>query len=81
MPVNLHAVAELHPQLGLLLRGHALPALLNAGESGVGDGMGGGSAGLQEVHRSNRGSTDGRGAARNSARDGAKKHCAAGGRW
>lgn len=81
MPVDLHAVTELHPELGLLLRGHALPALLDVGEGRVWDGMVRSSASLQGVHRGSRGSTDGRGAARDSARDGAKKHCAAGGRW
>lgn len=81
VPVDLHTVTELHPELGLLLRGHALPALLDVGEGRVGDSMVRGSAGLQGVHRGSRGSTEGRGAARDSARDGAKKHCAAGGRW
>lgn len=81
VPVDLHAVTELHPELGLLLRGHDLPALLDVGEGRVGDSMVRSSAGLQGVHRGSRGSTDGRGAARDSARDGAKKHCAAGGRW
>lgn len=46
MPVDLHAVPQLHPQLGLLLRGHGLPALLNTGECGIRDGMLGGGAGL-----------------------------------
>lgn len=46
VPVDLHAVPQLHPQLGLLLRGHGLPALLNTGECGIRDGMLGGGAGL-----------------------------------
>lgn len=41
MPVLLHAVAEGHPQLSLLLEGHALPSLLDVGQGGVGDGVGG----------------------------------------
>lgn len=43
-PVALHAVAESHPELGLLLHGHLLPSLLNVGERGVGDGHGGSGA-------------------------------------
>lgn len=39
MPVNLHAVSQLHPQVGLLLGRHGLPALLNTGQGGIGDGM------------------------------------------
>lgn len=39
MPVNLHTVPELHPQISLLLRGHGLPALLDPGERRVRDGM------------------------------------------
>lgn len=81
VPVNLHTVTELHPQLGLLLRGHALPALLDAGQGRVRDSVVGGSAGLQSVQRGQWASTDGGRAARSSASDGAKKHCAAGGRW
>ena len=46
MPVNLHTVPELHPQISLLLGGHALPALLNPGERRVRDGMLGGGASL-----------------------------------
>ena len=46
MPVDLHAVPQLHPQLGLLLGGHTLPALLDASEGRVGDGMLGGGADL-----------------------------------
>lgn len=81
MPVNLHTVTELHPQLGLLLRRHALPALLDGGQSRVRDSVVGGSAGLQGVQRGQWAGTDGGRAARSSASDGAKKHCAAGGRW
>ena len=40
-PVALHAVAESHPQISLLLRWHGLPSLLNVGEGWVGDGVGG----------------------------------------
>ena len=40
-PVDLHAVAQRHPQVGLLLRGHGLPPLLDIGERRVGDGVGG----------------------------------------
>lgn len=81
MPVNLHAIAELHPQLGLLLRRHALPALLDTGEGRVRDGMVGGKASLQGVQRGNGTSAGGGRGARHSTSDGAKKHCAAGGRW
>lgn len=47
VPVNLHAVTELHPQLSLLLRRHGLPTLLDTSQGRVGDGMlAGGSTGL-----------------------------------
>lgn len=39
LPVSLHAVPKRHPQIGLLLRGHILPSLLNVGERRVGDGV------------------------------------------
>lgn len=84
MPVGLHAVAELHPELGLLLRGETFPSLLDASESRVRDGMVGGSADVQGVERGNwAGADGGRGSARHSASGGAKKHghCAAGRRW
>lgn len=45
VPVALHAVAQGHPEVGLLLEGHALPSLLDVGEGRVGDGVGGLSAG------------------------------------
>lgn len=40
LPVALHTITEGHPQVGLLLEGHALPSLLNVGKSRVGDGVG-----------------------------------------
>lgn len=46
VPVSLHAVSQLHPQLGLLLGGHGFPALLDAGEGGIRDGMVGRRTGL-----------------------------------
>jgi hypothetical protein len=39
LPIDLHTVSERHPQIGLLLRGHVLPSLLNIGKRRVGDGM------------------------------------------
>lgn len=81
VPVSLHAVTELHPQVGLLLGGKTLPALLDASESRVSDGMVGGSANFQGVQRGNWAGAEGGLSARHSASDGAKKHCAAGGRW
>lgn len=39
LPVGLHAVPKRHPQVGLLLRGHVLPSLLNVGKGRVGDGV------------------------------------------
>lgn len=42
-PVLLHAISQRHPELSLLLVGHALPSLLNVGKGRVGDGVGGGS--------------------------------------
>ncbi|KAL2276900.1 hypothetical protein FJTKL_00368 [Diaporthe vaccinii] len=41
-PVLLHAVAQSHPQLSLLLQRHALPSLLDVGQGRVGNGVGGG---------------------------------------
>lgn len=81
MPIDLHAVTERHPELGLLLRGHTLPALLDAGKSRVGDGVLRSKASLDSVHRGNWAGADGSRAARSSTSNGAKKHCAAGGRW
>lgn len=46
VPVNLHAVPELHPQIGLLLKGKTLPAFLDTGECGIGNGVLGGGADL-----------------------------------
>lgn len=80
MPVDLHAVTERHPEVGLLLGSHGLPTLLDAGEGGVGNGMVGSEAALQGVQGSNWARTDGGLGARHSASDGAK-HCAEGGRW
>lgn len=39
LPVGLHAVPQRHPQIGLLLRRHILPSLLDSGQGRVGDGM------------------------------------------
>lgn len=39
LPIDLHTVPERHPQIGLLLRGHILPSLLDVGKCWVGDGM------------------------------------------
>lgn len=39
LPVGLHAVPKRHPQIGLLLRGHVFPSLLDVGERRVGDGV------------------------------------------
>jgi hypothetical protein len=40
LPAALHTITEGHPEVGLLLEGHALPSLLNVGKSRVGDGVG-----------------------------------------
>lgn len=40
LPVNLHAIPKRHPEIGLLLRGHVFPSLLDVGEGRVGDGVG-----------------------------------------
>lgn len=39
VPVNLHPVAQLHPQIRLLLRRHRLPSLLDTGQRWVGNGV------------------------------------------
>jgi len=39
VPIVLHSISQCHPQIGLLLRRHRLPARLNVGESGIGDGV------------------------------------------
>lgn len=46
MPVNLHTVPQLHPQLSLFLRRHGLPALLDAGKGRIRNGMFGDGASL-----------------------------------
>lgn len=73
LPVDRHAITEGHPQFGLLLRRHLLPALLNVGEGGIRDGVlmtdlllltaggGDGSGGLVEAWRARGLSTEGRG--------------------
>ncbi len=38
-PVLLHAIPQCHPQIGLLLRGHGFPSLLDIRQGGVGDGV------------------------------------------
>lgn len=40
LPVALHAVAESHPEISLLLKGHALPTLLDVVESRLGESLG-----------------------------------------
>jgi hypothetical protein len=40
-PINLHAIPQRHPQLGLFLRRHALPPLLDIRQRRVADGRGG----------------------------------------
>ena len=39
VPVGLHSVPQRHPQLGLLLRRHGLPPLLDPGQRRVRDGV------------------------------------------
>ena len=39
MPIGLHSIPQLHPQLGLILRRHLLPPLLDVGEGGIGNGV------------------------------------------
>lgn len=65
-PAALHAVTEGHPEVGLLLKGHALPSLLNVLERRVGQGLGG------------IGST-GRGPAQDTRSLGAEHDCVSGG--
>lgn len=64
-PIALHAIAQGHPDIGLLLRRHSLPPTLDVGEGRVGDGVC--SAGL------NGAGDDGR--ARDGAGDGSAEHC------
>lgn len=40
LPIGLHAVPKRHPQVGLLLRRHVFPSLLDVCEGRVGDGVG-----------------------------------------
>lgn len=47
LPVALHAVAQGHPQIGLLLERHSLPSLLDVAEGRVGQGLGGHGSGRQ----------------------------------
>jgi hypothetical protein len=90
VPVGLHAVPQLHPQFGLFLRRQSLPALLDAGEDGIGDGMFGRGAGLlrgqvlalelrtgiETSHWRCRGPDSRCRAASDCSGDGAKEHCA-----
>lgn len=71
-PIGLHAVAQGHPHIGLLLRRHGLPPLLDVGERRVGDGVDG--AGLDGAGDCGgaRGGADGAG-------DGRAEHCGGGG--
>ena len=39
LPIALHAIAQGHPEVSLLLERHALPALLNVGQGGLRDGV------------------------------------------
>ena len=39
LPIDLHTVPERHPKIGLLLRGHILPSLLDIGKCRVRDCM------------------------------------------
>lgn len=39
IPVDLHAISQLHPELRLFLRWHAFPSLFNSGQGRVGDGV------------------------------------------
>jgi hypothetical protein len=67
-PIGLHAVAQGHPDIGLLLRRHLLPATLDVGEGRVGDGVGGtGLDGAGDDGRAH-GGADGAG-------DGSAEHC------
>lgn len=61
-PIGLHAVAECHPHIGLLLRRHLLPPLLDVGEGRVGDCVdGAGLDGAGDDGRGARGGADGAG--------------------
>lgn len=46
MPIVLHAVPQCHPQIGLLLRGHPLPSLLDFCQGRIRYGVLGGRTGL-----------------------------------
>ena len=43
IPIHLHTISQLHPQLGLILWWQSFPSLLDSGQGRVGDGMGGSS--------------------------------------
>lgn len=45
LPATLHAVTEGHPEIGLLLKGHTLPSLLNVVESRLRECLGGSGTG------------------------------------
>jgi hypothetical protein len=65
-PVDLHAITQGHPQLGLLLRRHGLPALLDTGQRRAGDGVG-----VADLRAVSSRSYDGS----RAAEDGLAEHC------
>lgn len=76
VPVNLHTIPELHEQIGLFLRRHTLPALLDTGERGVGNGMFGGGTGLLSSYASHWSGSGPDSRAASSLGSGANEHCA-----
>lgn len=76
LPVGLHAIPKSHPQVGLLLRGHIFPSLLDVGQGRVGDGVRR-LAGLLQL-AGNGGSSGQSCAARGRWHDGSRAHLSAG---
>jgi hypothetical protein len=78
VPVHLHTIPELHPQVGLFLGRQTLPALLDAGQRRVGNGVFGGGTRLLDGDTGNWGGRGTHSRAADSLGSGANEHCAEG---
>lgn len=73
VPVSAHAIPQRHPQIGLLLRRHGLPSLLNVRKGRVGDSVS--LASLLELRDSGAGRDPGGGRERRAEEGGCAEHC------
>ena len=73
VPVGAHAIPQSHPELGLLLRGHGLPSLLNVRKGRVGNSVS--LAGLLELRGDCAGGNPGGRRERRANEGGCAEHC------